>query len=178
MKDPKSRKYDQLLGFLKDLTIAVIVVVVMNTFLVQNLKVQGTSMAPLLENNHMVIINKLVYKIGMPKRGDIIGFYTSNVTTPVVKRIIGVPGDLIDYKDGRLYVNGTPINYPTENAMMHRGDIKYPLILAEDAYFVLGDNYNSSIDSRFNYIGCVQRDQMIGRIDLRVWPFWQNPFLK
>ncbi|MDA3732546.1 signal peptidase I [Niameybacter massiliensis] len=178
MKDPRGKKKDQLLGFFKDLIIAIIVVLVVNAFLVQNLKVQGTSMAPLLDNNNMVIINKLAYKMSMPKKGDIIGFYTNNVKTPVVKRIVGLSGDIIDYKDGQLYINGTPINNSDEDAMMHRGDIKYPFTVAEGTYFVLGDNYNSSIDSRFNYIGCVPKKNIVGRISLRIWPFWKNPFLK
>lgn len=177
MKEMKGKYKDQLLGFLKDFITAAIVVIIITTFLAQNLRVRGMSMAPILENNHMVIINKVVYKVGEPKKGDIIGFYTGNIKTPVVKRIVGLPGDLIDYINGQLYINGEPINGSGENAMMHRGDIKYPFTVPNDTYFVLGDNYNSSIDSRFNYIGCVPKKNIIGRIDLRIWPFWENPFL-
>lgn len=162
----------------RDLIIALLVVTLITTFFMQNLRVQGTSMAPLLENGHMVIINKVTYLFKGPERGEIIGFHTSNVPNPVVKRIVGMPGDVIDYREGILYVNHTPINPESKNVMMHGGDIKYPFTVPEDTYFVLGDNYNNSIDSRFNYIGCVPRDKIIGRIDIRIWPFWQGPFLK
>ena len=149
-------------GWGKDLAIALIVVTIVTTFFMQNLRVQGTSMAPLLDNSHMVIINKFVYTFKSPQRGEIVGFHSDNVSNPVVKRIIGMPGDLIDYRNEKLYVNGTPINNEDKNVMMHGGDIKY----------------NNSIDSRFNYIGCVPRNKIIGRIDMRIWPFWTNPFLK
>lgn len=162
----------------KDLVIALVVVTFITTFFMQNLRVQGTSMAPLLENNHMVIINKVIYSLKSPQKGEIIGFHTNNVPNPVVKRIVGMPGDLIDYNEGILYVNHTPINPESKNVMMHGGDIKYPFRVPEDTYFVLGDNYNNSIDSRFNYIGCIPKDKIIGRIDIRIWPFWENPFLK
>ncbi len=165
-------------GWGKDLAIALIVVTIVTTFFMQNLRVQGTSMAPLLDNSHMVIINKFVYKFKSPQRGEIVGFHSDNVSNPVVKRIIGMPGDLIDYRNEKLYVNGTPINNEDKNVMMHGGDIKYPFTVPQDTYFVLGDNYNNSIDSRFNYIGCVPRNKIIGRIDMRIWPFWKNPFLK
>ena len=178
MKHLKNKCAKVAWGWGRDLVIALIVVVVTTTFFMQNLRVQGTSMAPLLDNSHMVIINKFVYTFKAPERGDVIGFYSDNVPNPIVKRIVGMPGDEIDYQDKRLYINGTPIHKQDTNVMMHGGDIKYPFIVPQDTYFVLGDNYNNSIDSRFNYIGCVPRDKIIGRIDMRIWPLGKNPFLK
>ncbi len=178
----KNNKTTNLKGYLKsflvDLGIALGIVLIINGFLVQNLRVQGKSMFPLLNNGDYVIINKMIYHFKTPERGDIIGFHSPQLNHKVVKRVIGLPGDYIDFREEMLYVNEIPVHTLDDSPILTKGDIKYPYHVPENAYFVMGDNYNYSIDSRFNFIGAVKQDEIIGRIDFRIWPFWENAFLK
>lgn len=162
----------------RDILIAGIIVIMLTTFCVQSLRVVGGSMAPTLLNGQIVIINKTAYKFQEPKQGDIIGFYTESVQEKVVKRIVGMPGDMIDYKDGALYINQVPLEYMADEKIRPRGDIDYPYKVPINAYFVVGDNINSSIDSRYERIGCISKDNIIGKISLRVWPIWIKPLLE
>lgn len=177
MKVKRGKNFKTLQGWIKDILIASLIVIILTQFGFQNLRVVGNSMAPTLLSGQLVIINKIAYQLTQPKPGDIIGFYAPGVKEKVVKRIVGMPGDRIDYKDGTLYVNQKAIQSLTQEKLRKRGDIEYPYQIPQDAYFVLGDNLNSSIDSRYKSIGCITKEQIIGKISLRVWPFWVNPLL-
>jgi signal peptidase I len=170
-------KIEKLREWVKDAIVALLIVLVVTTFFWQNKRVVGNSMAPTLENNQMVIMNKWIYTVSNPKKGDIIGFKLPNQEENIVKRVIGVEGDLISYEEGFLCVNGEPF-YIAPYPHNQRGDIEYPFVVPESAYFVVGDNVNHSIDSRYKSVGCIVKKDIIGRIDIRVWPFWHNPLLK
>lgn len=179
MKDKKPyalRK--QLISFVKDLGIACLVVLVITTFFVQNLKVKGNSMYPTLLEGDMVMINKWVYQLDTPKVGDIIGFYTPKIQQPVVKRIIAKEGDVVDYREAMFFVNNRPISEDPSCEIHEQGDLEYPYKVPKDTYFVIGDNYNQSVDSRYHYMGPVEKDKILGRIRYRIWPFWLNPINK
>lgn len=179
MKQSKQKgRFHPITDFMIDLLIAIGCVLIMNTFLIQNLRVEGNSMSPTFENDNRVIMNRVIYKFKEPVRGDVIGFYSDKLNHKIVKRIVGMPGDQIDFKDDMLFVNGIPISTETGDSIISKGDIIYPYHVPQNAYFVVGDNYNNSIDSRFNFIGSVEKDQILGRIDLKIWPFWDNPLLK
>lgn len=177
MKAKRGKKFKTLHGWIKDILIASLIVIVLTQFGFQNLRVVGSSMTPTLLSGQLVIINKIAYRLTEPKLGDVIGFYTPGIREKVVKRIIGMPGDVIDYKEGILYVNQKAIQNLTQEKLRKRGDIEYPYQVPDNSYFVVGDNLNSSIDSRYKSIGCITKEQIIGKISLRVWPFWVNPLI-
>lgn len=177
MNRAKKEAYKQLKDWGKDIIIAGVIVGFLTTFFIQNKRVVGNSMSPTLENNQMVIINKIIYRWEEVKQGDIIVFKLPDKNEKIVKRIVGLPGDKIDYNEGILYINDEPMNNKEIYYANDRGDIAYPYSVPEDYYFVVGDNLNHSIDSRYKEIGCVYEDYIIGRIDFRIWPFWNKPLI-
>lgn len=152
--------------------VAVILVLILRLFVIQNTKVLGHSMDPTLNHNDAVIVNKLVYRIREPKRGEIIVFpYKEDPTKDYIKRVIGLPGDSVDIIENEVYINGEKLVEPyILEQMERRGDIAFPFIVPEDTYFVMGDNRNNSSDSRYSDVGAIPRSKMIGQAALRIWP--------
>ncbi|MHC1750442.1 MAG: signal peptidase I [Cellulosilyticaceae bacterium] len=177
MKFNKSNDSHSLISLLYDIMIALVIVLIVTNFFVQNMRVIGGSMAPFLNKNDMVIINKSAYLFNGPDKGDIIVFNKPQGKEKYVKRVIALPGDRIDYRNKMIYINDQPIT-ALSVAIRDRGDIEYPAIIPEDCYFVIGDNYNNSVDSRYSMIGYVHKKQIVGEIVLRIWPFWVNPLLQ
>ena len=110
-------------------------------------------------------------------RGDLCGFSYSNKI--LIKRIIGLPGDIIEIdSEGTVTVNGSVLDEPyvTEKAL-GECDIEFPYEVPEEQYFIMGDRRVSSIDSRSTVIGCVSREQIIGRIFFKIWPLNEFEFI-
>ncbi|OON90854.1 MAG: signal peptidase I [Epulopiscium sp. Nele67-Bin001] len=149
-----------LMRFAKDVTIAFIATVLFTQFVLQNLQVRGHSMEPTLTDGQTILINKVYYKFNEPQVNDIVGFAVDTVEVKIVKRIIAVEGDVVDYIDGMLYVNEVAF------ASMDSGDIQYPFTVPEGRYFVVGDNVDSSIDSRYQLIGVICLEDILGKIVL------------
>jgi signal peptidase I len=128
-------------------------------------------MEPALKNEDQLIIEKVSYLMGDPERFDIIVF-KYNETTNYIKRIIGLPGETIQIKDEKIYINGRAVFDKYGNGVMTDGGIaEEELVLGNDEYFVLGDNRNASKDSRDSDVGAVKRSQIIGKAWLRIMPF-------
>jgi len=134
--------------------------------------VSGSSMEPTLSHGDHVILSQLGYWFNEPQTGDIIAFpFRDNPSEFFIKRIIAVPGDVVDFQNNRFVVNGRELNFGFANVdIISRGDKDLPIIILEDEYFVLGDNRNSSKDSRYSVVGSVHKDEMIGRVFIRFWP--------
>ena len=136
-------------------------------------QIVGSSMSPTYESREVVILNKLHYKLFKIKRFDIISFEYDS-TKYLIKRVIGLPGDTVEYKDNVLYVNGEEIeeeylteNIKTENfSLASLGYEKIP----EDMYLVLGDNREDSLDSR--EIGLISKKDILGKVSLKIWPIF------
>lgn len=132
------------------------------------IKQPNVSMEPTIMSTEVSYIDKLSYHIGQPQINDIIAFKPgNNVNASIsIKRIVALPKDKVLINGGKLYVNGEVVN----NTMINTSSIKEAglaateIILGEDEYFVLGDNRNSSEDSRFETVGNVKRDRIIGKI--------------
>lgn len=140
------------------------------TYVGQHTKVEGISMEDTLENDDYLYIDKLSYQFHEPERYDIIVFpYSKGIY--YIKRIIGLPGETIQIIDGSVYVNGEALNesYGLEK-MESAGIAEKPITLGEYEYFVLGDNRNSSEDSRFVEVGTIVRDKIVGKAIFRFWP--------
>ena len=131
----------------------------------------GDSMEPGLEATSQVLINKLVYAASAPERGDVIVFLPGGNTNIhyYIKRVVALPGETVQIIDGRLYVNGYAAESEDKyDRMEDAGMVESALTLGADEYFVLGDNRNSSEDSRSGNIGPVAADTIIGKAWLKL----------
>ena len=128
--------------------------------------VVGQAMSETLNNGDQVLINKFIYMVSSPKSGDVIVFLPNGNEKShyYVRRVIGVPGDTIQIKEGAVYVNGTLYDEKIEVASMEDAGIAAEEIkLGDDEYFVLGDNRNNSEDSRYANIGNIKADYIVGQ---------------
>lgn len=150
-----------------------------NTFVAHQTTIEGTSMEPSLRNNDSVIIQKLSYYLGDPKRYDVIVFPVAagsseeNGDVFYIKRIIGLPGEVVQIINGKVYINGNKLKGDkySDEEIADPGIAEMPVQLGEDEYFVLGDNRNMSTDSRYQYVGMVKRDDIEGEAWYCIWPF-------
>lgn len=126
----------------------------------------GVSMEPELYNGQRVLINRYAYLMSSPKVGDVIVFLPNGNHNShyYIKRVVAVPGDTVQIIGGRLYVNGEQIVDERYDKMAEAGIAENPLLLGTDEYFVLGDNRNSSEDSRSANIGPVRSSDILGRV--------------
>ena len=126
----------------------------------------GDSMEPVLYNGQEILMNKVLYRLSMPKRGDVIVFLPNGNQNShyYVKRVVGLPGETIQIKDGSVYIDGVLLEEDDSfDKMAEAGIAENELLLASDEFFVLGDNCNSSEDSRSGNVGAVKRDNIIGK---------------
>lgn len=126
----------------------------------------GDSMEPALYNGQEILMNRVVYKLSSPKRNEVVVFLPNGNENShyYVKRVIGLPGETIQIKDGRVYINGVLLDEDDAlDQMIDAGIAQNELTLAADEYFVLGDNRNSSEDSRSGNIGALKKDNIIGK---------------
>lgn len=166
-------KKDKIIKFLKDIfpyVLIIILVVLIRTFIVTPAQVDGSSMKPTLSDNNLVILNKLDYRLNDIKRFDVV--VVDIKTEKIIKRVIGLPGDTVSYKNKTLYINGKKVEenftHTNDTRDFKLGDIGYQKIPG-DKYFVVGDNRNNSMDSRM--IGLVDKDQILGSVSFRFFPF-------
>lgn len=134
----------------------------------------GNSMETTLKDGDSVIINKFSYRFTDPKRFDVIVFKKSGKEHSYydIKRIIGLPGERLQLKDGLLYINGEIVEDIIQaEPMTNYGLADEEIVLEENEYFVLGDNRNNSEDSRFASIGNIRRDEIVGEAFIRLKPF-------
>lgn len=174
MSQDKSRR--ELLGFGFLLVLFLAIVFLIRSFIISPYVVDMSSMLPTLKNGDIMLVNRLSYISSGPARGDIIVFDPPTSSGEYVKRVIGLPGDYIDYYDGKFYING---NLFIENNDKSKTDYTIPmpiksdsdrlvLKLDKDEYYVAGDNRQSSLDSRS--FGPIKRSSIIGRAFVSVWP--------
>ena len=164
--------------WMESLTMAVIVVVLIFTFLFRIVTVDGISMLPNLVSGDRLIVSGLVYE---PKQGDIVVLKrTSGLVKPIVKRVIALPGQEvdIDYETGAVYVDGRQIdesayikNGITHEPLTSEPLLEFPQIVPEGHIFVLGDNRSVSEDSRFAAVGMVDQRYLLGKAVAIIFPF-------
>lgn len=166
--------------WIKALAIAIILAGVIRFYLFAPIVVDGESMMPTLKDQDRMIVNKVSYTIGEPERFDIVVFRATE-DKDYIKRIIGLPGDHIAYKDDVLYVNGKPIDEPYLKAYKEQvgdGNLTYDFSMEnkvpEGELFVMGDNRRYSKDSRM--IGTIPMDRVIGEANIIYWPISEFQF--
>ena len=155
-----------LLNMIYSLIVVASIAVLVSMLFLPVLRVTGTSMAPTMLNDEIIICNKC----SNFETGDIVAFYFNNKT--LLKRVIGTSGDIIDIsEDGTVYVNGEALDEPyiSEKAF-GECDIKLPYQVPENRIFIMGDHRAVSIDSRSTSVGCIADEFVIGKVIIRVWP--------
>jgi signal peptidase I len=156
--------------FLHDLSVAVLFCFFLIAFVAQAFRVQGTSMEPLLRDGERIVVNKFVYRFHKIERGDVVVFwYPRDPSVSFIKRVVALPGDLVEIRAGQLLVNGLPVTEAYLPAGFRDGDSYPPTEVRKGYYFVLGDHRRSSNDSRT--WGEVPEKYIYGRAVFRFWPF-------
>jgi signal peptidase I len=193
-KPEKSKMGNELFEWVKALAIAGLLVFVIRWFLVSPFIVDGPSMQPNFLNRERIIVNKIIYDIREPKRGEVIVFHVPQENRDFIKRVIGEPGDTVKVEGDTIYINGQPIAEPyladayaakhAQNELYNEAksssnfpnnefpDGKVP----DGMLFVMGDNRSNSEDSRM--IGYIPMDRVVGRADLVFWPLGDFHFVK
>ena len=157
-------------AFFRDIVITLIMAVVIFfalQFTVQNFVVIGASMQPSFYEGERVVASKLAYKLHEPERGDVIVFLPpKNMDEDLIKRIIGLPGERVEVRDGVVYIENRPLDEPY---IKHPPSYTYTVeVIPPNEYWVLGDNRNSSNDSHTGWT--VPREDIIGKAWLVIWP--------
>jgi len=160
---------EELVAWIKTLVSAAVYAVLIVTFVFQVARVEGQSMAPTLEDQDRLIVNKLAYRMGEPRRGDIVMlYYPLNPEKSFVKRVIAEEGDTVRIVDGRVYVNDVPLHDEYVPLEFRSHDDWGPQVIQQGYYFVMGDHRNNSSDSR--HWGPVPKKYIVGKVKVRWWP--------
>jgi len=164
----------ELKEWIKDIVIAVVVALIILQFIKPTF-VRETSMLPTLGEYNFLFLSRQAYRFGEPERGDISVFHTNLKTVDgrekmLIKRVIGLPGDVITIEDGVVTLNGEVQDEPYTLEGYTSGYVK-DLVVPEGRLFVMGDNRQNSIDSRDPSVGMIQIDDVYGKAIFRLYPF-------
>ncbi len=156
-------------GWARDIFFAALTAILIVVFVVQPVKVEGTSMQPHLSDQERIFVNKFVYHFTSIERGDVVVFwYPKDPSKSFIKRVVGLPGEEVEVRNGELTIDGREVRedyVKPEYFDFHSfGPVKVP----EGSYFVMGDHRNSSNDSR--HWGCVPERNIFGKAVFRYWP--------
>ena len=162
------------ISWIRDLALSVLIAVVLIVFIYQPVKVEGTSMMPALRDQERIFINKFTYRfgIGNVQRGDTVVFwFPMDISKSYIKRVIGLPGDVVEIDRGAVIVNGKLLaeDYVPEEYRDYQS--RPPARMGPDEYYVLGDHRSSSNDSRA--WGSVPRQNIYGKAVFVYWPLDQ-----
>ena len=134
--------------------------------------IQGDSMSPTFERGEKHLVNRLIYQIKGPSRYDVVIFKSDDKNgNYYVKRVIGLPGEKVQIKNGRIYVNGKKTKAFSSQKILSAGLAADEITLKSKQYFVVGDNYNNSEDSRSASVGNIKRTNIIGKVGIKYWPW-------
>ncbi len=180
LRDRAEEQYENMRGsrsyrnvsFLLYIALVVLVALTIRSFIAEPIRVDGDSMIPTLVHNEDMLVEKLSYWFEEPQRGDIAIVYYPGYTESCVKRVIGLPGDTVEVREGVFYINGKALD---ERAYWNDtiiGDMA-PVSVGARQVFVVGDNRNGSKDSRNPSVGCIPYAKVVGRVVAVVYPFDQ-----
>jgi signal peptidase I len=200
-EEPKHRSFFAELPVL--VAIAFILALLLKTFLIQAFYIPSASMEPTLLIGDRVLVNKVVYSIREPRRGEVVVFTKDDGTAApqgtvverflrslssglgvspsgekdYIKRIIGLPGETVEMRDGVVLINGTPLPEATTTEGGYLAELDPndygPATVPDGQYFMMGDNRQNSSDSRFPQLGTIPRDAIVGRAFVTIWPMSQ-----
>ncbi len=149
--------------------IVIVVALLIKQYVFSPIRVNGTSMSPTLNDGEIMILNEIGYHLNGVKRFDIVVVNTSG--EKIIKRVIGLPGETVEYKDNVLYINGEEVPENFTHAITHNFSLSEidKEIIPDDYYFVVGDNRSNSKDSRI--IGLIHKNQIRGKTNFIIYPF-------
>ena len=159
--------------YVRIVIVVVVVVTLVNQFLLINAVIPSGSMENTIMEGDRIFGNRLAYLNSDPERFDIVIFkYPDDETKTYIKRVIGLPGETVEIRDGKVYINGS--SEPLDDSFCPetpdgKGDGVYQV--PEDCYFMMGDNRNNSDDSRDDRIGCIDEDYVLGKVFFSIFPF-------
>ncbi len=163
---------EEIKDWVVSIVIAVALAMFIRTFIVELYVVDGPSMRPTLESEERLVVNKFIYRLRPPEKGEVLVFqYPRDPSRDFIKRVIATPGDTIEIREGRVLVNDQLL---TEDYILEKTRSEYPKsTVPEGRIFVMGDNRNNSEDSRFADVGFVPYDLIKGKALLVFWPISQ-----
>ena len=161
-----------ILEWIISILIAVVIFMLIDNFVMKSARVYGGSMEPTYAHHDRVIINRFIYFFSDPQLGDIIAFpFAADPSQQYIKRIVGLAGDEMDLRDGYMYRNGVRLDDDFSYQRAFQSTVAFPLVVEEGRVFVLGDNRLISEDSRFYRVGNIPKEDILGRVDFRWFPF-------
>lgn len=179
-KDNKTEKQEKKPtkgGILLELLIYVVIIVtciyIVPKYVIQRTIVSGTSMENTLQDADNLLVEKVSYHFTSPKRFDVVVFYPygKDVNEYYVKRVIGLPGEVIQIVGEDIYINGEILEEDYgKDPITYSGIAQEPLLLGDDEYFLMGDNREVSLDSRYDTVGPVHKNFIAGKAIIRIWP--------
>lgn len=173
-RNKKRKRRRRMVEFIKTsitIFLAVILVYVITNYVVSKCEVHSVSMENTLFEGDTILVDKIGYNIGEIERGDVICFKSYTAGENLIKRVVGLPGEMILIKYGSVYINGQKYEDDDYGPTEFPGIAQEAFSLADDEYFVLGDNRDKSVDSRYAEIGNVKKKDVIGKAWLLYYPF-------
>lgn len=176
-REKKQSGNNKAMELLRELIIYALIIIVcvhvVPKYVIQRTIITGHSMENTLQDKDNVLVEKLFFRLSDPERFDIVMFYPygQEAEEYYVKRVIGLPGETVQIIGEDIYINGEKLeeNFGKQ-PITYQGIAEEPLTLAEDEFFLMGDNREVSFDSRYEEIGPVHRDLLAGKAVLRIWP--------
>lgn len=151
---------------------AIAILVIIFTIFIKLIVVNGVSMMPTLQDKDWMVLSSFLY---VPEKGDIVVVNKKEpVMEPIIKRIVATENDSIDIRDGKVYINDElkdESKYIGDAITNDYGDMRFPQVVPKGCYFVLGDNRENSLDSRFEKIGFISRNEILGKAKVVIFPF-------
>ncbi|MCI1930655.1 MAG: signal peptidase I [Clostridia bacterium] len=174
----EQRKKRETMEWIISLVIVIVVAFAVRTFAFRTVMIKGTSMEPNFIHGDIVLVNEFLYKFSKPKRGDVIVCGYDDVNNEsIIKRIVALPGETIDFRENDsgnydVYIDGKKLqeDYIKEPTQFY-GEILDPYTVPDGCYFVMGDNRQNSTDSRWSSIGAIKRENIVGKVCVKIWPF-------
>jgi len=166
-QEPKSRTKSAFREVVETIVFTLLIYFLVRTFLFENYRVVGSSMFPTLEDGQFLVVNKLVYRLQGPQRGDIIVFRDPHAPDrKLIKRVVGLPGEMLEIRHGQVFINNQRLDEPYIKDLAQYS--RPPSPIPDGQYFVLGDNRNNSSDS--SSWGTLPGDNIVGKAWLSYWP--------
>lgn len=173
-RDKRKHLIKQIAIWGAELALVIFIAFLIVFFCFEKTIVVGDSMSPTLDNAQEVIINRVAYQILSPGRNDIVAFKMTDTQEHdyySIRRVVGLPGETVQIKDGKVYINGAVLDEKYEmTAMENAGIASTSIKLGEGEYFVLGDNRNQSEDSRYASMGNINKSDIVGKVILKMSP--------
>ncbi len=171
-KDNNKSRFKYIINKILMVLLIILLAFFIRTYVFRIAIANGDSMSPTIQHKDVLVLSKLPYIFSKPNVNDIVVFpYQQNMQDKYIKRIIGTGGDVIDVINNEVYINDVRLDDEFNFNITSLGNIEYPFTVPEDEYFCLGDNRNASKDSRYIEVGTMKKNELLGKVVFRIYPF-------